>query len=64
VGVQKKVIMIGWSVDLKMNLHGLVGISGAMLSAPEDVFTLNGGSFSVRDVQNCGLEVVLVCLLS
>jgi hypothetical protein len=35
--------MAGWPVYLEMVIYGLVWIGESMLSAPEDVFTLNWG---------------------
>jgi hypothetical protein len=52
----------GGPVDLEMNVHGLVRVRGTMLSTPENVFPLDGGSFGVRDMQDSGLEVVPIYL--
>jgi hypothetical protein len=52
----------GGSVDLKMNVHGLVRVCWTLLSTPENVFSLDGGSFGVRNMQDSGFKVVLIYL--
>jgi hypothetical protein len=60
--IQEEVVVAGGPVDLEMNVHGLVRVCGTLLSTPENVFPLDGGSFGVRDMQDSGFEVVSIYL--